>query len=198
MGTAPSRAPAPRAPAPAPARAVLCPAPMHAIAFGAKRVFQSFLRVTRKPLREWPGLTGARFDLLSAFLEGEFARPSSVERRQSDVRRTLGVCPSVVSRMVRALLERGWVARRREPGDRRAWRLSLTEAGEQVIRAARRLMLRAAERIVLDAICWRHRRDKDRRFDALARCTGYLDAIRYHFADRATLEYPWWPTPLDH
>jgi DNA-binding MarR family transcriptional regulator len=171
---------------------------MHAIAFGAKRVFHSFLRVTRRPLLSWPGLTGARFDLLSAFLEGEYTRPACVELRQSELRRRLGVCASVVSRMLRALQERGWVARRRDPEDRRSWRLSLTPAGEQVIRAARRLLLRAVERIVHDAIGLPWRRGRDHRFNALATCTRYLNAIRYHFADRATLEYPWWPKPFDH
>jgi DNA-binding MarR family transcriptional regulator len=170
---------------------------VHAIAFGAKRVFHSFLRVTRKPLLSWPGLTGARFDLLSAFLEGEYTRPACVELRQSELRAKLGVCASVVSRMLRALHERGWIARQREPQDRRTWRLSLTPAGEQVIRAARRLLLRALERIVHGIIVPPWLRGPAHRFAALLECTQHLEAIRYHLADRATLEYLWWHTPFD-
>ena len=170
---------------------------MHAVAFGAKRAFHSFLRVTRRPLRAWPGLTGARFDMLSAFLHGECRRPDCVEVRQSELRRTLGVCASVVSRMVRSLERRGWVSRRRDPTDTRTWRLSLTEDGEQVIRAARRLLLRAMQRLVNDAICVPERPDRDYRFDALCRFTGFLDAIRFSFDDRATLQYWWWPWPFD-
>ncbi|HXX66030.1 MAG TPA: helix-turn-helix domain-containing protein [Polyangiaceae bacterium] len=105
--------------------------------------------MTRKALLAWPGLTGARFDLLSALLHTEYRRPSCIELRRSELRRKLGVSAAVVSRMVRALLERGWVARRRDK-DRRTWTLC------------------------------------------------YLDAIRYSFADRATLEYLWWPSPFDH
>jgi DNA-binding MarR family transcriptional regulator len=176
---------------------VLQPGRMHAIAFGAKRVFHSFLRVTRRPLLSWPGLTGARFDLLSAFLKGECRRPACVELRQSELRQKLGVCASVVSRMLRALHERGWIARRRD-ADRRSWRLSLTPAGEQVIRAARRLLLRPVERIVRDAFGLPWGSGRDHLFDALMTCTQYLDAMRHHLADRATLEYPWWPTPFDH
>jgi DNA-binding MarR family transcriptional regulator len=186
-------------PASGPAQAVLWSGPMHAIAFGAKRVFHSFLRVTRRPLLSWPGLTGARFDLLSAFLEGEYRRPDCIELRQSELRRRLGVCASVVSRMLRALVERGWIARCRDADDRRAWRLWLTPAGEQVIRAARRLLLRAVERIVNDALVlpwWR--RGRHHLFCELMNYNHYLDAIRYRFADCATLEYPWWPTPFDH
>jgi len=171
---------------------------MHAIAFGAKRVFHSFLRVTRRPLRSWPGLTGARFDLLSAFLDGEYRRPSCIELRQSELRRKLGVCASVVSRMVRAMRERGWLARRRDSGDLRTWSLSLTLSGEQVIRGARRLLLRAVERIVNDAICLPWLRGRAHRFNALLNCTQDLNAIRRHFADHATLDYLWWPTPFDH
>ena len=168
---------------------------MHAIAFGAKRVFHGFLRVTRRPLQLWPGLTGARFDLLSALLSGEYKRPVCVSSRQSELRQKLGVCASVVSRMLRALLERGWVERCRDAQDRRTWRVSLTPVGEQVIRAARRLLLRAVERIVHDAI---RRSNPKLRFHHLYICTQYLDDIRYHLADRATLDYPWWPLPYDH
>jgi DNA-binding MarR family transcriptional regulator len=171
---------------------------MHAIAFGAKRVFHGFVRIARRPLQSWPGLTAARFDLLSALLEGEYGRPFCVSLLQSELRQKLGVCASVVSRMLRALLERGWVERHRAPEDRRTWRVSLTRSGEQVIRAARRLLLRAVQRIVHDAIGVPGRAGPDHRFNALYTCTGYLDAIRDHFADRATLDYPWWPKPFDH
>ena len=173
---------------------------MHAIAFGAKRVFHSFLRVTRRPFLSWPGLTAARFDLMSAFFDEECEeseRPSCVELRQSELRRALGVCASVVSRMVRALRERGWVARRREPADRRGWTLTLTPSGEEVIRGARRLMLRAVKRIVDDAFCLFWRRGRRHAFSAVNSCMAALDTLRLHFADRATLEYPWWPN-VDH
>jgi len=188
---------APPRPPPA-ARGVLFVASMHAIAFAAKRVFHSFVRVTRRPLLLWPGLTAARFDLLSAFLEGEYRRPSRIELRQSDLRRILGVCASVVSRMVGALRELGWIARHRDPEDRRTWTLLLTPTGEQVIRGARRLLLRPVERIVNDAFDLPWSRGRNHRFAALDSCTYYLDTLRHRFADRATLEYLWWPEPLDH
>ena len=100
--------------------------------------------------------------------------------------------------MLRALLERGWVERRRDGQDRRTWRVSLTAAGEQVIRGARRLLLRAVQRMVIGAMGLSLCRSPDKRFLALVTFTDYLDALRHDFADRATLEYPWWPTPFDH
>ena len=171
---------------------------MHAFAFGAKRAFHSFLRVMRKPMRLWPGLTGARFDLMSTFFRGDYERPAVVHPRQSDVRRALGVSASVVSRMLRALEKLGWVQRWRECLDRRVWRCSLTPRGVQVIREARRLLLRAAERLIDDAICAPGLRDRNHLWERRMEYVGAVDQVRYHFRDRATLEYPWWWTPFDH
>src|SRR5277367_5509039 len=98
------------------ARCLLLVTCMNEIALGAKRTFHGFLRITRRRLAS-VGLTGARFDMLYAvrrqgrFLSGE---EDSIELRQSDLRRILGVTATVVSRMVRALERLGLVARRRE------------------------------------------------------------------------------------
>jgi len=170
---------------------------MHAIAFGCKRTFHSFVRVTRRPLLAWPGLTAARFDMLSAFLTSEYTRPESIALRQSELRRKLGVCASVVSRMVRVLVQLGWLSRERDPRDTRTWRLALTAAGEGVIRSARRFLLRPVARLV-DAALGLCRRCRERRFEDLLIFTSSLDAIRRAFADRATLDYPWWHNPIDH
>ena len=170
---------------------------MHTVAFEAKRVWHSFLRVARRPLLQWPGLTGARFDMMSALLAGEFERPRCVDVRQYELRRKLGVGASVVSRMVRALEKRGWVSRERDPGDRRTWLVSLTVEGERVIRAARRLLLRAMERLVAGAMEWLAQGTR-LLFHAMVTILGYLYVIRLEFGDRATLDYPWWHTPLDH
>ncbi|HXX67004.1 MAG TPA: hypothetical protein VEK07_07480, partial [Polyangiaceae bacterium] len=80
----------------------------------------------------------------------------------------------------------------------RTWTLWLTPSGEAVIRAARRRLLRAMERIVNDTIRLPWIRRRAHLFNALLTFTDYLDAIRYSFADRATLEYLWWPSPFDH
>ncbi len=67
-----------------------------------------------------------------------------------------------ISRAVRKLVERRLVERSSDSGDRRAWRLTLTDAGRtlyaQVVPEARRLegqllsALRPAERVALDAM----------------------------------------------
>ena len=103
---------------------------MHAIAFGTKRAFHGFLRVTRKPLAA-VGLTAARFDMMCAIW-----KPTEIgddlddfeEISQRELRDALGVSASVVSRMVRALEALGWVVRERMYGDRRQWSIELTQA----------------------------------------------------------------------
>ncbi len=171
---------------------------MNTVAFSAKRTFLTFLRVARKPLQCWPGLTGARVDMLSAFLYGERERPRCIELSQFELRRKLGVCASVVSRMVRALVKLGWLRRWRSTEDRRTWQLALTAKGEEVIRAARRLLLRAFERLVFVALCCGWRRSKRWQDNAVIEIWLGLSHIRYQFGDRATLDYHWRGALYDH
>lgn len=67
------------------------------------------------------GLTSARLDFLTILLDGE--------RIQVELAAILCVAEPVISRMVRALEELGWVQRRRDPEDLRCKIVSLTERG---------------------------------------------------------------------
>jgi DNA-binding MarR family transcriptional regulator len=161
---------------------------MNEIAFGTKRAFHGFLRVTRRALGSL-GLTAARFDMMSALLgerDGDFSMVW-----QSELREMLGVSAPVVSRMLRALEELGWVKRQRCCGDRRQLLVELTETGVECIRKARRLLLRGVQRIVYDAICFGRHRDPVARFVHMDRLEGYLRVLRRDFGDVATLYYPW-------
>ena len=69
--------------------------------------------------------------------------------RHSDLAAAIGLDASTVSRHVSALGREGWVAREPDPGDGRASRLALTEAGEAVLEEAvsgRRYVLDEATR----------------------------------------------------
>ncbi len=162
---------------------------MNAIAFGTKRAFHGFLRVTRKPLGSM-GLTAARFDMLSALLvTGESAR--YIRIRQSELRKELGVTPPVVTRMLQSLEKRGWVERSREVWcDRRQRIVRLTDSGKRVILEARRLLLRPVQRLVYAAICF-GRRDWSTRLLSMDTLEGYLTALRREFGDTASLYYRW-------
>ncbi len=163
---------------------------MNAIAFGTKRAFFGFLRVTRKPLASM-GLTAARFDMLSVVLTAN-SWSLDPKIRQSELRETLGVTAPVVTRMLQALEKRGWVSRARQTvGDRRQRIVKLTDAGKRVIVGARRALLRAVQRLTYLAICFGHHRDRNRRFMSMERLETYLDALRRGFGDTAHLYYPW-------
>lgn len=73
---------------------------------------------------------------------------------QSELAARLGLEKSTVSRLVSQLAARGWVMRERDPGDGRALRLTLSEAGHRAaaaLAAARReKFARVLERIPAD------------------------------------------------
>ncbi|MGD0528315.1 MAG: MarR family transcriptional regulator [Polyangiaceae bacterium] len=163
---------------------------MNAVAFGMKRAFHGFLRVTRKPLAS-VGLTPARFDMLYVVFSharGQGIRHSIAQR---DLRRALGVCGSVVSRMLRQLEEHRLVIRRRCDVDGRQVRVWLTWLGWQRIKATQRWLLRAVQRLVLEAICFGKHRDAEKRFWNMAAVESYLHVLRCDFGDHATHYYAW-------
>ncbi len=164
---------------------------MNAIAFGTKRAFHGFLRITRKALADM-GLTAARFDMMSAILADgrDAARHRGVT--QSELRRRLGVTAPVVTRMVKALAALGLVERlRKDYEDRRQRWVRLTEAGEKCILQAQKLLLKPVRRLVFQVICFGRHRDRDQRFVHTNALERYLNALRRDFGDRANLYYPW-------
>jgi DNA-binding MarR family transcriptional regulator len=168
---------------------------MNAIFFSCKRVFHGALRIGRQPLQSVAsGLTAARFDMMFA-LAGQ-PRTANQFRRdrmlQSELRKTLGVCAPVVSRMLRSLEALGWVKRRREEyGDRRQRVVELTETGLACMRGAYKLLVRTAQRIVYRAICWGKHGDPNARFFRLCELESYLKSLREYCRDRARLDYCW-------
>jgi DNA-binding MarR family transcriptional regulator len=165
---------------------------MNAHFFGTKRAFHSILRITRKPLRSL-GLTAARYDLLYALFRRRCrARPEKLTRRQSDLRRELGVHRSVVSRMLHSLEVLGFVERARPAtGDKRERQVRLTRAGLERIRDAFRCLERASKRLLCMAICFGRQRDFEARLHHMGTYEGYLSGIRGTFGDTAGLDYPW-------
>jgi DNA-binding MarR family transcriptional regulator len=175
---------------------------MNAVFFGAKRVFQSAVAVTRPVLQSVsPGMTAARFDMM-VVIGGERHPASSlcksVRLRQSQLRQRLGVSAPVVSRMLRSLEALGWVRRQRppRPDDQRQRLLELTDEGLACIRAAFKLAHRFAKRLVHRALCHRRHRDRNAQHREMDQMEGRLSALRTYCGDTATLWY-WWPSPDD-
>jgi DNA-binding MarR family transcriptional regulator len=168
---------------------------MNAIFFACKRVFHGAVRIGREPLQSVAlGLTAARFDMMFA-LAGQPLEVHQFRRDamlQSELRKILGVCAPVVSRMLRSLEALGWVTRHRnEYGDQRQRTVALTEAGMACVRSAYKLVARIAKRIVYRAICWGKHRDEDARFIHMGTLESYLRSLRGYCRDTAGLYYRW-------
>ena len=162
---------------------------MNAIAFGAKRAFHGFLRFTRRAFAS-VGLTAARFDMLLA-IRGSVRNDQPFETiMQCDLPRVLGVTAGVVSRMLRALVKLGLV-RRAHADDRRYLAVWLTDKGEACFRAARQLLMRSVQRVVVTAICLGQHGDPRQRVQHMERLGTYLTALRRDFGDAAPLSHAW-------
>lgn len=112
------------------------------------------------------GLTGRDYTILSIL---DTDGPGS----QQELARLLGKAPAIVVAAVDALEERGFVARTRDPADRRRSRVTLTKAGAKVLARADGLADEAFGSLFagLDA------RELDQLKDLLGRgLQGYIDA----------------------
>jgi len=163
---------------------------MHAILFGLKRAWHGSLRTTRHALAAF-GLTAARFDLLYA----AHARGPLYPITQRQLRHTLGVNRTTVSRMLGSLEALGLVARERDFGDRRTRVVHLTDRGRSTIRRAiARLMRTGAAQLAVDCAAaggsWHSPSACLDESDVLE---AFLRRIRGAFRDFATLHYPWHP-----
>lgn len=121
---------------------------MHALFFHVKIAHLSIQVVARRLAREID-LTPARFDLLVA-ISRHGPYPGT---RQDELRRTLHVSTSNVSRMVRALERLGWVERTRDRDDRRTWRVRLTERAEEMLGGEGAFAMKCAQKVVRRVVC---------------------------------------------
>jgi DNA-binding MarR family transcriptional regulator len=165
---------------------------MNAHFFSTKRAHYAVLRILRKPLKSF-GLTSARYDLLHV-LFGDGGRKSlGWTLGQSEVCRKLGVCKSVVSRMLKSLEKLGLVERDGVSVDKRLKFVTLTARGLDCMRETRQCLERAARRLLHIAVCIGIRRDRDAIFGHMCDFESYLHMMRHHYGDTAALLYPWHP-----
>ena len=159
---------------------------MHNVFFGLKRGYYATLGLTRRTLRRM-GLTAARFDMLYAIHQkGKYSS------FQSDLRRKLGVCPSVACRMLQALEAIGYVKRNRLAGDKRQRRVTLTIKGRaRILRAIRQFIgWGYAELALHSALEPEHWHSEWRTHAATDGGRLFLELIRRGFGDGGSLVYP--------
>jgi DNA-binding MarR family transcriptional regulator len=156
---------------------------MHPVFFGLKRAYYATLGLTRRTLGKM-GLTAARMDMLYVIHKNGW-RPT----QQSSLWRTLGVCPSVVSRMLKRLEEMGYVRRDVVTCDTRCRKVTLTIQGRaRILRAIRQFIgwgyAQLALHSALEPLHWH---SEWRTHVAVSRAEEFLRLIRVAFGDRASL-----------
>jgi DNA-binding MarR family transcriptional regulator len=171
---------------------------MHAIFFGVKRVHIEVVRLTRRMI--WlSNLTPARFDLMRIVQ----LYPDGVA--QGTIQWLLGVSAPVVSRMLKALQQLGFVERERHRRDGRARWVTLTERGAIATRvaASATLVNLEAERTAARAVTGNNRRESasydeilhtiEHAKGAVAEVDAFLTTMRAALEDRAAFHHPWLP-----
>jgi DNA-binding MarR family transcriptional regulator len=140
------------------------------------------------------GLTAARFDLLYLIRSKSYWMPAP----QGDLHRMLGVCGSVVSRMLKSLEAIGYVRRERSELDGRRRVVSLTKVGRaRILRGIRQFITWPFVRLGLESVLvddaalgpwW----DEWKALRALDDADGFFHKLRDGFGDTATFTYPRW------
>jgi DNA-binding MarR family transcriptional regulator len=164
------------------ARDVILGLGMHPVFFGLKRAYYATLGLTRRTLGKM-GLTAARMDMLYVI-----HKRGPYRTQQGALWRTLGVCPSVVSRMLKRLEEMGYVERDVVTNDTRKRTVTLTPKGRaRILRAIRQFIgWGYAELALRSALEPDHWHSEWRTHVAVSRAEEFLRLIRVAFGDRAS------------
>ena len=121
---------------------------MYGTTFWIKRVHLGSVALGKRALEVLEHMTPARYDLLYVLRTRTNAGvPKGWPKLQhvmwqSEIRRYLGLHRSTVSKMVKRLVEIGWLTREAELGDARMKLVALTEAGLQAINIALKIVKR--------------------------------------------------------
>src|SRR5437763_2259490 len=87
------------------------------------------------------GLTPARFALLNVL----GAREGAIQQQLSS---DMGIDPSAMVKLINELESAGLAARRRRPGDRRAWEVTITPKGRRALERARRSVSQVEDQVL--------------------------------------------------
>jgi DNA-binding MarR family transcriptional regulator len=87
------------------------------------------------------GLTPALFALLNVL----GARGASIQQQLSS---DMGIDPSAMVKLINELEDAGLAERRRRPGDRRAWEVTITPKGTRTLDGARRLVTQVEDEVL--------------------------------------------------
>ncbi len=182
------------------ARGMLRVMGINAIFLGLMWAYWGSIKKSRKWLHlRWPHLTAARFDLMYVLRKNE-----ALPVFQKDLREALDVCRPVLTRMLKSLVELGWVTRTRSSmGDAHAifdrsmhLRDLPHQEGRRAHRSAHRRLVRSGR-----AMRWANRalagkygsREKWCAFRRMEWFEDILANVHHVFKVGGWLGYPWHP-----
>jgi MarR family transcriptional regulator, lower aerobic nicotinate degradation pathway regulator len=87
------------------------------------------------------GLTPALFALLNVL----GAREGAIQQQLSS---DMGIDPSAMVKLINEVEDAGLAERRRRPGDRRAWEVTITPKGRRTLQRARRVVTEAQDEVL--------------------------------------------------
>ena len=155
---------------------------MTPVFFGLKRAYYATLGLTRRTLGKM-GLTAARMDVLYVI-----HKKGRYPTLQGQLWRTLGVCPSVISRMLKRLEAIGYIQRDIVTNDTRKRTVTLTTKGRaRILRAIRQFIGWGYAELALRSALEPHRWHSEwHTHVAVSQLQEYLRLIRVAFGDRAS------------
>src|SRR5215475_11440027 len=117
---------------------------MHAVTFSIKRAHLGGVAFGKRVVKKVHGMTPARYDLLYVIRTANgrcVTHGTAYFLRQDTIRARLGLHPSTVSKMIKRLIEMGWLQKERRPvEDARTNIIQLTRRGLKDIKSAMRLV----------------------------------------------------------
>lgn len=104
----------------------------------AARIVESLTAVNRQLSRpharqSLDEATGVKLDKFSEIVLACLARPGQCDMRLADISTAMGIEPSTVTRKVQRLADAGLIERQSDPTDGRAFRLRLTNDGNDLV-----------------------------------------------------------------
>ena len=167
---------------------------MHAVSAQVKQAHLRVLAYGRWILRKVPDLTPARFDLLyllrrSSILRGPRYDAVRLGSTQAELGRALGLHRSTVAKLVKRLVEIGWVEKIAGGSDRRTKQVRLTPVGLKVVwRVMRRIFRKRFVRRRYELLFKKIAPNEDV-VGVMRRFLGTLQSMAEYFGGRSTLWY---------
>jgi DNA-binding MarR family transcriptional regulator len=165
---------------------------MHSVTFQIKRAHLRAVAFGKGVIeRRVKNMTPARFDLMYAIrtYRVQGARPIGTTLEQNTLCKRLGLHSSTVSKLIKRLVQLGWLENLGRGGDRRTNVIALTEKGIRSIVKAMRIVFRMRTHLLHFENLFRKLDCSQHVLEAIDEFWCKTDAIARSFGDTSELQY---------